>query len=98
MATKKLIQATDAISRAKKNSLARKKRVANTLMSVCAQKIDEMIENGVVSVLVPMNEEQHYWGLPLVQPALEAAGYKVIVEEDENSETPDLTISIEHLK
>lgn len=98
MATKKLIPATEAISRAKKNSLARKKRTANALMALCAQKIDEMIENGVVSVYVPMNEEQQYWGLPLVQEALEAAGYKVILEEDEQSETPDLIISIEHLK
>jgi hypothetical protein len=98
MALKKVIKASEAITKAKKNSLARKKRVANGLMQMCAEKINEMIENGAVRIYVPMNEEQHYWGLPLVEPALVEAGYQVILEEDEKSDTPDLIISIEHLK
>jgi len=94
----KQLSAADAIEKAKKNSLARKQRVAKELRELCFDKIDEMVRDGVVSVYVPMNEEMQYWGLAIVQKELEDLGYKIILEEDENSETPDLQISIEHLK
>lgn len=94
----KKLSAVDAMAKAKKNSLARKQRVAKEVRQICFDKIDEMVGNGVVSVIVPLNEEHMYWGFPLVKPELEALGYQVNVTEDENSDTPDVEISIEHLK
>jgi hypothetical protein len=94
----KKLSAADAIVIAKKNSLARKQKVARGLRQLCFEKIGEMVANGVVSVYVPMNEEQHFWGLAIIQKELEDLGYKVILHEDEESETPDLELSIEHLK
>ena len=94
----KQLSAADAMTQAKKNSLARKARVSKALRDLCFEKIDEMVRDGVVSVYVPWNEEMQQWGLAIVQKELEDLGYKVILEEDEKSETPDLQISIEHLK
>ncbi len=94
----KKLSAANAIVIAKKNSLARKQKVARGLRQLCFDKIAEMVANGVVSIYVPMNEEQHFWGLAIVQKELEDLGYKVILHEDEDSETPDLELSIEHLK
>lgn len=93
--------ATKAMEVAKKNSLKRKQRTAKILYARCLEKIADMVEDGVVSVVVPMTEEEQYWGLAGAQAELEAGGFKVILEkqnEDDEDETPDLIVSIEHLK
>lgn len=96
--SKRIQPADKAMTKAKKNSLARKQRVAKELRELCSQKIDEMVQDGVVSILVPMNEEMEKWGLAIIKTELEGLGYQLILEEDEESDTPDLYISIEHLK
>lgn len=91
--------AAKAIEQAKKNSLKRKDRVAKEFREICAERIQEMIKQGIVFIQIPMTEEHKLWGLPLVQAELEAAGYKVEFEEDEkNEDVPDMYVSIEHLK
>lgn len=93
--------ATKAMEVAKKNSLKRKQRTEKILYARCLEKIADMVEDGVVSVVVPMTEEEQYWGLAGAQAELEAGGFKVILEkqnEDDEDETPDLIVSIEHLK
>lgn len=93
--------AAKAMEAAKKNSLKRKQRTAKLLYARALEKIEEMVEQGVVSVIVPMTEEEQYWGLAGAQAELEAGGFKVILEkqnEDDEDETPDLVVSIEHLK
>lgn len=95
----KLVAATKAIKQAKKNAIARKKQMAAEVRAICADKINMMVSEGVVSNLVPLNEEQYIWGyVPTVKQELEAAGYKVIETEDEETGVPDIEISIEHLK
>lgn len=90
--------AAQAIEQAKKNSLARKKRTANEVRKLCFEKINEMIENGVVACWPLLSEEHMQWGFEPVKKELEDLGYKVNIVEDENSDTPDVEISIEHLK
>ena len=93
--------ASKAMEVAKKNSLKRKQRTAKILYARALEKIAEMVEEGVVSVIVPMTAEEQYWGLAGAQAELEAGGFKVILEkqnDDDEHETPDLVVSIEHLK
>lgn len=93
--------ASKAIEAAKKNSLKRKQNTAKLLYARCLEKIAEMVENGVVRVVVPMTQEEQYWGLDGAKQELESGGFKVLLEkqnEEDEDETPDLVISIEHLK
>lgn len=95
----KLITAEEAMAKAKKNSLARKARVAKALKFKALDKISEMIEEGVVSCEVFLTEEEHMWGSVIVAKELEEAGYKVSFTEAKDEDTnPDMEISIEHLK
>ena len=93
-----LLTAEQAIAKAKKNALTRKQKTAKLLLASCFDKINQMVEEGVVSIFVPMNEEQVMWGLPSVKEELEKLGYVINTHVDENSDTPDIEISIEHLK
>jgi sulfur relay (sulfurtransferase) DsrF/TusC family protein len=50
--------ATKAMEVAKKNSLKRKQRTAKILYARCLERIADMVADGVVSVVVPMTEEE----------------------------------------
>lgn len=95
------LPASKAIIKAKKNALARKRRVYNSFSLRAKEAIEKMIEDGVVRASVFMTEEEQQWGLPSVRAELESLGYEVSLElynENDEEEIPDLVISIEHLK
>lgn len=98
---KHYLRANEAMAQAKKNSIKRKQNTSKILFADCLDKISEMVDSGVTSVYVMMNEDQYRWGFDLAKKQLEELGYEVILEkenEDDEDEIPDLRISIEHLR
>jgi len=94
----KAISAADAIAKAKTNAVARKNLAARELRHAAFEAIHKMIDDGVVSCEVIMQEEWH-WGLEIVKKELEDLGYKVQnIECEKETGIEDLEISIEHLK
>jgi hypothetical protein len=97
----KLIQAKVAIEKAKKNALKRKAAVKANILAQAQMTIEKMVEDGVVRAYVAIAEDDFMWGAELAKADLIAAGYEVTFEkqnEEDEDETPDMVISIEHLK
>ena len=97
----KLTQAKVAIEKAKKNALKRKAAVKANILAQAQMSIEKMIEDGVVRCYVAIAEDDFIWGAELAKADLIAAGYEVTFEKQnkkDEDETPDMVISIEHLK
>lgn len=92
----KILKASDAMEKAKKNAVKRRETLSKSFRASVQEKIEQMTEDGLVDVFIPMSNDEYTWALPVVKPELEELGYIVIVHEDED--IPDLQISIEHLK